>query len=119
MFPKSSSVTGAAGGVKSSIADLLLFYKSILSIYTQDTCGNSSSVSVSKQVEAIFKPHVVIGDNSIDKLSYGLGWIHSKLPGTLGLIGMNDMYLGPLMPLVGKSSDKVVLSRNGKHPRVL
>ncbi|PVH88846.1 beta-lactamase/transpeptidase-like protein [Cadophora sp. DSE1049] len=109
----SSSVIGAAGGVKSSIADLLLFYKSILSTYTQDTCGNSSSASVLKQVETIFKPHIVIGDNPIDKLSYSLGWVHSQLPGALGLIGMNDMYLGSSMPLVGKSLNKVVLHHNG------
>jgi hypothetical protein len=74
----SSTVIGAAGGVKASIADLLLFYKSILSMNTNETCRQPPSpASVLKQVQTMFTLHIVIGDNSMDKMSYTLGWVQS------------------------------------------
>lgn len=113
--PPQSDETGlaGAGGVKSTVNDLLRMYKSMLSTYNHQIRTNSTSTPNSpfKQMATIFESQIAIGDNSIEDESYALGWVRSKLPRSLGNIGMNEYYLGGQnkMPIIGRNSPGTVV----------
>lgn len=113
--PPQSDETGlaGAGGVKSTVNDLLRMYKSMLSAYKHQVQTKSTSTPDTpfKQMATIFEPKIAIGENNIEDESYTLGWVRSKLPRGLGNIGMNEYYLGgqDKMPIIGNSSPGTVV----------
>jgi len=98
-FPACSDREGIAGGfaAKSTIKDLLGFYKSILSSYNDQKVSGSTSTSGSpfKHLQTIFSPHVKLGKSQSDDQAYCLGLYKTKLPGNLGIASFNHACLGP------------------------
>ena len=114
--PPNSDLTGlaGAGGAKTSLSDLLHLYKSLLSQYTIESSGNEAAASNSpspfRQVRNLFEGRIGIGNASIAKNSYALGWVKAVLPERLGIIGMNTGFIGPEnMPVIGKNSPGVTV----------
>ncbi|RFU30823.1 hypothetical protein B7463_g5476, partial [Scytalidium lignicola] len=108
------TVMVAALGVTTTTKDLLTFYQALLATNTAELASNDTRKTdfVLKNVGRTFTPHIACGKAPIEERSYGLGWVRTQLPGSLGIIGLNNMYLGG-MPVIGKSSKKVVLSHSG------
>lgn len=49
--------------------------------------------------------------------SYGLGWIHTELPNTLGVIGLNPRFRKE-MPVVGEGLDRHINAFTIKEARM-
>ena len=117
--PPNGDHTGlaGAGGGKSTISDMLKMYKSMLTSYRDQiqTKATSTSDSPFKQMEFIFSPKISINSSEVADESYVLGWVRSRFPAKLGLIGMNEAYLGhDKMPVIGEgSAGKIVFHHNG------
>ncbi|EHL01514.1 putative protein fmtA [Glarea lozoyensis 74030] len=94
-FPNLSDETGMAGGAagKSSIRDLLIMYKSLLSAYKHQLKSGLTSTPGSpfKQLKTVFAPHIGINDQQ----SYCLGLYKTTLPGNIGIASLNHAFLGP------------------------
>ena len=86
-----------AAGVQSNIKDLLIFYKNIMNA-AKDRCYDGPL----KNIPTILSPHIPLEpESSPRERSYGLGWIRTELPDSLGVVGLNPMYVKE-MPTVGK-----------------
>ncbi|KAK4504221.1 hypothetical protein PRZ48_005137 [Zasmidium cellare] len=74
-----------AGGVYSSVNDLLKWSQSLLSSLDYGASTNASLPNI----DYIMSNQVPIDNPSLLERSYGLGWVRTQLPGTIGLIGEN------------------------------
>ena len=101
----SDSAMEGAVGVKSSVCDLLKYYKSFLNAREQQQkCGcTSTDDSPFKQVQELLTERVTMNDlpAHIDKTSYALGWAMAQLPAALGSLGGNAD-LVKKMPRIGQ-----------------
>jgi len=97
-FPNLSDDTGMAGGAagKSTIKDLLLMYKSLLSAYNhQRLSGLTSTPGLPfKHLRTIFSPHIELNKSQSDHQAYCLGLYKTELPGNIGVASINNAYLG-------------------------
>ncbi|KAI4233713.1 MAG: hypothetical protein LQ349_004237 [Xanthoria aureola] len=86
-----------AAGVQSNVRDLLTFYKNVM-----EANGEQSTSSPLKNIPTITSPHVALDPDPVSlERSYALGLIRTMLPGSLGMVGLNPMYVDN-MPIVGK-----------------
>jgi CubicO group peptidase (beta-lactamase class C family) len=107
-----NTVAGAAGGARSSLNDMLKLMKVWLETgeHQFSTGLTSTPGSPLKQVNHIMSAQVPIGSPSYHETSYALGWARTQVPGPMGVVGVNGLWLprpagSPTgMPLVGKSS---------------
>lgn len=98
-----SDRTGMAGGGagKGTIKDLLTMYKSLLLAYNHQTRTGLTSTPESpfKQLQTVFSPFIEPGSPD---LGYCLGLYRTRLPGRLGIVSPNSIYLGSKkMPIFG------------------
>ena len=101
-----SDRTGMAGGGagKSTIKDLLIMYKSLLSAYNHQTQTGLTATPQSpfKQLQTVFSPFIEPGATSMEDQGYCLGLYRTRLPGRVGIASPNSVYLGPKnMPVFG------------------
>ncbi|KAL8854474.1 MAG: hypothetical protein Q9221_000745 [Calogaya cf. arnoldii] len=106
----SKTALAGAGGCKSSIRDLLLFYRALLLASHHD-----QKDSPIKQVTMLFHAQISIGQSSIEDEAYALGWVRAKLPRRLSIIGKNDAWLGhEKTPVIGnKSAGRTIMYHHG------
>ncbi|KAL9611292.1 MAG: hypothetical protein Q9167_004056 [Letrouitia subvulpina] len=94
-------IAEGAAGIQSNVRDLLKFYKALM-VAKQDPEKRTPL----KEIEAITSAHIPLESQpSASERSYGLGLVRTMLPGSLGIVGLNPMYVNP-MPLVGKGLDE-------------
>ncbi|KAG8531951.1 uncharacterized protein KY384_003587 [Bacidia gigantensis] len=100
-----SDETGLAGTVaaRSSIRNLLSFYRALLAAYSQGDC-ESTKLNPLKQARAIFTPHIAIGGSDIENKAYCLGLYRTKLPNNIGYSSMNNILIGPKKMPVAQST---------------
>lgn len=116
-FHDDSLMMKSAGGVKSSLEDLLIFYKAWMrDVVSQfDGATDSSPDSPLKNLRAISSQHARFEGPSLHEQGYGLGWARAQLPGQLGRISGNAM-LGE-QPVAGKGGpSRLVLYHHGLMP---
>ncbi|KAI4088601.1 MAG: hypothetical protein LQ344_005939 [Seirophora lacunosa] len=93
-----------AVGVQSSVADLLTYSQKVMQAADDQISRNTTSTEGSplKQVSTLLENHINLSaaPSKLER-SYALGWIRTMLPGPLGTVGLNPMYV-EAMPLVGK-----------------
>jgi len=107
-----SDETGFSGAnaARSSIKDLLSFYRSLLSAHKHQIEDGSDCTQGSplKQVRTILSPCVRVGSSNIEEGGYCLGLYRTRLPNNLSISSMNNLLLGPdRMPRIGSSSPGV------------
>lgn len=108
-------LTCGANGVQSSVSDLLVMYKAFLAANAEKSSSVTAAKQVNpfKQVHTLLAPHIALSDEPLSKQSYGLGWVRTELPGSLGATGINGMYISA-MPVVGRGSKpKLIYHHNG------
>jgi CubicO group peptidase (beta-lactamase class C family) len=116
-FHDDSLVMKSAGGVKSSLEDLLVFYRAWMrDVVSQfDGATDSSPESPLKNLRTISSQHARFPGPSLHEQGYGLGWARAQLPGQLGRISGNAI-LGE-QPVVGKGGpSRLVLYHHGLMP---
>ncbi|KAE9371786.1 putative D-aminoacylase [Stipitochalara longipes BDJ] len=118
--PGASDDTSLAGaqGLKSSINDLLIYYKSFMDAANHQSKTKMSFTPNNPFVDTttILSPHVDVS-NSSQLQTYGLGWVITSIPGSLGAVGTNRKELGNSMPVVAPSANKTrVWYHNGSLP---
>jgi CubicO group peptidase (beta-lactamase class C family) len=116
-FHDDSLMMKSAGGVKSSLQDLLVFYKAwmrdVVSQFERAT--DSSPDSPLKNLRTISSQHSRFQGASLHEQGYGLGWARAQLPGQLGRISANPI-LGE-QPVAGKGGpSRLVLYHHGLMP---
>ncbi|KAJ4356450.1 uncharacterized protein N0V89_004483 [Didymosphaeria variabile] len=92
----------AAGGVKSSLGDLILLYTEMLEALTSADANEQPPNNVFRNSLEIFGSTHPLPGWSLREQSYGMGWCRAQLPGQLGRISEN-VALRP-QPVVGKDS---------------
>ena len=101
----SDSAMEGAVGVKSSVRDLLKYYKAFLNArkQQQDCRCTSTDDYPFKQVHELLTERVMMDDlpAQIDNTSYALGWAMVRLPAALGSLGGNAD-LVKKMPRIGQ-----------------
>ncbi|KAK0516162.1 hypothetical protein JMJ35_000765 [Cladonia borealis] len=116
----SDSAMEGAAGVKSSVRDLLKYYKSLLDAREQQqNCGcTSTDDSPFKQVQELLTERVTMDDlpAHIGKTSYALGWAVVQLPAALGSLSGNGDLVEE-MPWIGEglSEKPTVLYHGGSR----
>ncbi|OTB08364.1 hypothetical protein M426DRAFT_19038 [Hypoxylon sp. CI-4A] len=100
----SGRVLAGAGAAKSSLADLLAYYKVLLeSAADQKNSGESETEgSPFFHTEHIWGPRAAIDENSY----YGLGWVGTRLPGQSGLVSVNSNGSSGNLPIIAKGIPK-------------
>ena len=104
----------AAGGVKSTLGDLILLYQEMLQALAPEFLSNSEhpSRNIFQDCLDIFRPHNLLPGVSLREQSYGAGWCRAQLAGQLGRISEN-VALGP-QPVVGtNASSRLVIYHHG------
>ncbi|RPA82952.1 beta-lactamase/transpeptidase-like protein [Ascobolus immersus RN42] len=95
----------AAGGVKSSIHDLLIYYKAFTYAVNDQFSNNSDETtgSIFKNLRTIVGAQISFpGQPGLREQSYAGGWVRCQLPGPLGRVGLNPCYAE--MPIIGNGS---------------
>ncbi|KAK7414091.1 hypothetical protein QQX98_007034 [Neonectria punicea] len=114
-----NSVMVAVGGLRSSVDDLLKFYRTLLRDASQlATTADGTHQSSLKELRTILSGFAPLGGQRTGLLesSYGLGWIRSQLPSELGSMGLNSWLLGK-MPVVGRGApSRLALYHQGNLP---
>ena len=106
-----------AGGIKSSLNDVMSFYevwmKSVIAQFDGST--DSTPRSPFKQCRKIASHHASFEGSSLREQGYGLGWARAQLPGQLGRIVFNPI-IGE-EPIAGKGGrSRLVLYHHGLMP---
>lgn len=97
-----------AVGVQSCVGDLITYSQKLMEAADDQLCRNATSTEGSpfKQLPTILQGHINLSRTKSElERSYALGWIKTMLPGPLGTVGLNPMYVDA-MPLVGKGLEK-------------
>lgn len=115
--PKLSNRTilGAGGGIRSSLKDMLTFYRALLlAERDQERTGESTTSGLPfKNAKEQFKSHINLSGPLYGETGYGFGLARVNLPAPMGAIGANPALL-PEMPTVGRGlSPKVALYHQG------
>jgi hypothetical protein len=98
------TIMQGSSGVKSSVADLLQYYKAVLESWKKENVDQNPSGSPLKGISELLSPHMAL-DESFTGQWYGAGWAMADLPAPLGRIGSNGIFLSE-MPLVAKGKPK-------------
>lgn len=106
-----------AVGVQSSVGDLIKFSQKLMEAADDQLSKNVTSTEGSplKQLPTLLQGHINLSPTPSElERSYALGWIRTMLPGPLGTVGLNPMYVDA-MPLVGKGLEepKMVMHHQG------
>lgn len=96
-------IVGTAGACKSSLNDLMKYYKAIMEATEHQERSQSTMTPNSpfSQLNNIWDSHIPITEGS----DYGFGWVLTHLPGRCGLVSVNSypVHLGvDGMPEVGR-----------------
>lgn len=88
----------AAGGVKSTLHDLVILYQEMLAAMSATLSEglNTRPENIFQQCLDIFKHQRTLPDFSIREQSYGFGWFRAQLPGQLNRLAGNTQ------PIIGK-----------------
>lgn len=88
----------AAGGVKSTLEDMVIFYKAWIKelVLQFDSIADSTPMSPLRNLRTISSQHARLPGPSFREQGYGLGWVRAQIPGQLGRISAN--------PLIGNQS---------------
>ena len=93
-----------AVGLQSNVRDLLMYAQKLMEAAEDQNARKTTSTEGSplKQLPTILQGHINLSQTVSElERSYALGWIRTMLPGPLGTVGLNPMYVDA-MPLVGK-----------------
>ncbi|KAI0407263.1 beta-lactamase/transpeptidase-like protein [Xylaria palmicola] len=102
------TVQQGANGVKSTVHDLLIYYKAVLDTHQLETKATKEKpdrlTQPLRNVKALLTPYIPLEPDAGHDGGgqwYGAGWAIAELPAPLGSMGTNGMFIDP-MPLVGK-----------------
>ncbi|KAL9106190.1 MAG: hypothetical protein Q9187_008593 [Circinaria calcarea] len=120
-LPKPSVEDGVimegAVGVQSSVRDLLTYSQKLMEAADDQLKRQATSTEGSplKKIPTILQGHINLSQTVSElERSYALGWIRTILPGPLGTVGLNPMYVDA-MPIVGKglAEPEIILHHQG------
>ncbi|KAG4415579.1 hypothetical protein IFR04_011299 [Cadophora malorum] len=123
-----NTIAGAGGGVRSCLTDMLKLMKVWLEAGEhQLRTGLTSTPELPlKQVSHIMSAKIPTSSSSYRETSYGMGWARTQLPGPMGVIGLNGLWLPGRpgtangFPIVAKSKpSQLVIYHQGSNPGVL
>jgi CubicO group peptidase (beta-lactamase class C family) len=94
---------GAAGGIRSSVKDLLGLYKAFIEAANSNFgCGHSSTANPLKQLTGLWNGMIGMPFPSLRENTYALGWVRAQLP---NVGAMEGPYMGPVKnPVIGEGS---------------
>ncbi|EFY87700.1 penicillin-binding protein, putative [Metarhizium acridum CQMa 102] len=112
----SSTLRGCAGGIRSSVNDML---KGCQAILPAATTGHPNGTDESKSAQSnilpnaaeLFQSAKIINPGSMAAGNCCKGWVRQTTPATLGMISPNRNFSSPV--LGKKSPAKLILSHNG------
>lgn len=111
-----STLHGCAGGIRSSVNDMLKWCQAVLSA-TGGLRGDTQDETVSKatsllpNMSRLLESATIINPASEAAGNYCLGWVRQTTPATLGMISPNRRFCAPVL---GKDSpSKLIYSHNG------
>lgn len=107
----------AAGGIKSSLADMTLYCKALLQAIKHQHAHRSDSTPDNplKQVRTLIDHHAKPIPQSLHEEAYGAGWMRIQLPGRVGRQSQNSFLAD--VPITGhESRSTLVVAHHGSHP---
>lgn len=106
-FASPDTFMGAAGGIRSSVSDLLVLYQAYLEAGNAELeFGNvppKKSTNPFKQIGHIWQGKVNLPFQSLREYTYASGWCRTQLPGPLAVPALAETDRSQL-PLVGRGS---------------
>ncbi|KAK0726350.1 beta-lactamase/transpeptidase-like protein [Apiosordaria backusii] len=106
----------AAGGIKSTLRDMLTFYKTFMheTNFQFSSGSDASNFSPLKNCRMLTTNHARLPEVSWREQGYALGWGRSQLPGKLGRLSGNALFGD--CPIVDKGNSSLVLWHHGCMP---
>ncbi|KAF4440067.1 putative penicillin-binding protein [Fusarium austroafricanum] len=104
-----STLHGCAGGIRSSVTDMLKWCQAVISATNTNSQGEETNKILS-DVSPCFESAAIIDPASMAAGNYCLGWVKQTTPATLGMISPNRRFFSPML---GKESlSKLVYHHN-------
>ncbi|CAO2648630.1 Nn.00g078970.m01.CDS01 [Neocucurbitaria sp. VM-36] len=108
----------AAGGVKSTLNDLIILYTEMLSAIStafNPSCSSTETPNVFHDCTSTFTAHRVIPGESLREQTYAMGWCRAQLPGQIGRIANNAILSTP--PVIGTDTPPcLIIYHHGSIP---
>lgn len=98
------SIMVGAMGIKSTMNDLLTYFKSLMSSFNDQQARNCTETPDSPFVQAqkLFSPGIVVkNENDKPKAEFAPGWMRTTLPGPMSEMGINEFFVKQF-PVIGK-----------------
>ncbi|KAJ4252024.1 hypothetical protein NW762_011325 [Fusarium torreyae] len=112
-----STLHGCAGGIRSSVTDMLKWCQAIISATNTNSQGQqngegcSESKTLSSDISPCFQSAAIIDPSSAASGNYCFGWVKQTTPASLGMISPNRRFFSPVL---GKDSpSRIVYHHNG------
>lgn len=105
--PSADGAMGAAGGLRSSVNDLIKFYMALMRSWQEASQARREDTAAVKEqpvfgdVAWLFAPLQIMETPALREKSYAGGWARSQLPTTVGDIGVNPGLVGD-MPILAQ-----------------
>lgn len=116
-FPGNDTIMTAVGGVKSTLHDMLIFYKAFmeeLNVHYASLYDSIGSYPF-KYCRMLTTNHASLPGESLREQGYGMGWFRAELPGPLGRLSANTPLGGGI--IVGRGGPShLVLYNQGCMP---
>lgn len=119
-FPETAdgTIQSSAGGVRSCVKDLLVFYNDILKATDPShTTKEKPQSLVVHQGAFVTGAHNFVSQDSPLERTYALGFLRTQLPGSLGVVGPNVNLVD--MPTIGDKGSPLVIYHQGSYPGYL
>ncbi|KAH6991327.1 beta-lactamase/transpeptidase-like protein [Ilyonectria sp. MPI-CAGE-AT-0026] len=106
---------GSAGGIRSSVNDLLRLYSAFISCARDEmTFSDSTDGQPLKGVLDLWQGHILLPSRSLRERSYAYGWARTQLP---GILSPGDNGKSELDPMVGTGApSRLALHHGGSIP---
>lgn len=90
-FPGNDTIMTAVGGVKSTLHDMLIFYKAFMEEVNVQYASLYDSIGSYpfKYCRMLTTSHASLPGESLREQGYGMGWVRAELPGPLGRMSAN------------------------------
>ncbi|KAF6229941.1 hypothetical protein HO133_004278 [Letharia lupina] len=101
------SIMNGAQGMRGTVNDLLKWCAALMEAQRGDLASPAASADASplRGIATQMSSHIAISMPQYRETSYGLGWARTQLPGTLGSIGCNGMFVKQ-MPTIGPATQQ-------------
>ena len=109
------TIMNGAQGMRGTVNDLLIWCSALVATQKLelDSDAKFTKPSPLKNVATQMSAHIAMSTPHYREVSYGLGWARTQLPGKLGSIGCNGMFVKRMPTIYPGKQQQLVIYHQG------